>query len=79
MVFVAPIVVTQAEELADMVSWSTGVFQILSAGRTGQLPIMGDWAGETETANRVSAMADSVDCEKRNMSAPHSHSESELL
>ena len=70
MVFVAPIVVTQVEELAETGSWSTGVFQILSAGRTGQLTMVGDWADAAENAIRVSAIADTFDCGDANMQVP---------
>src|ERR1017187_1139652 len=52
-VLAAPIVATQAAELAETGSWSTGVFQILSAGRTGQLPMAGDWAVALQTLSRV--------------------------
>jgi len=48
-------VVTQAEELEETGSWSTGVFQMLSAGRAGQAPMVGDWAS-AERANRVRRM-----------------------
>src|ERR1039457_7077533 len=50
-VLVAPMVATQAAELAETGSWSTGVFQILFAGRNGQLPMAGDWAMALETAS----------------------------
>src|ERR1035437_7932166 len=66
-VFAAPIVLTQADELAETGSWSTGVFQMLSAGRTGQVPMAGAWAAAVETANRMSAMAHAVGFEGRTM------------
>src|SRR5436309_2726064 len=50
---VEPMVVTQLEELVETGSWSTGVFQILSAGWTGQLPIVGDWPKAVDTAQRM--------------------------
>ena len=35
---------THEDELALTGSWSTRAFQILSAGKTGQLPSTGPWA-----------------------------------
>jgi hypothetical protein len=67
-VFAAPIVVTQLAELAEMGNWSTGVFQILSAGRTEHLPITGGWAAAVETANAANAMVHTVDEENRSIS-----------
>ena len=61
---------TQAEELPETGSWSTGVFQMLSAGSTGQVPMVGAWAGAVDTAGRISAMAHAVDCESRAMKVP---------
>src|ERR1035438_5536625 len=71
-VLVAPMVATQAAELAETGSWSTGVFQILSAGRTGQLPMAGDWAMALETASRANPRANKVDCEDLNINMPPS-------
>src|ERR1039458_706963 len=66
-VLVAPMVATQAAELAETGSWSTGVFQILSAGRTGQLPLAGDWAVALRTLSRVNPRPNKVDGEGRNI------------
>src|ERR1035441_8959962 len=66
-VLAAPIVATQAAELAESGSWSTGVFQILSAGRTGQLPMAGDWAVALQTLSRTNPRANKVDGEGRNI------------
>jgi hypothetical protein len=63
-------VATQAAELAETGNWSTGVFQILSGGRTGQLPMVGDWATALDTANRVKPRAETVDCEDRDIDMP---------
>src|ERR1017187_2698005 len=71
-VLVAPMVVTQAAELAETGSWSTGLFQILSEGRTGQLPMAGDCATALETASRANPRANKVDCEDRNINMPPS-------
>jgi hypothetical protein len=60
-------VATQAAELAETGSWSTGVFQILSAGSTGQVPMAGDWAMALETASRANPRANKVECEERNI------------
>jgi hypothetical protein len=46
-----PIVLTQAPDNAATGNWSTGVFQMLSAGSTLQVPIEGACA-EAETAVR---------------------------
>src|SRR5436189_1012978 len=53
-------VLTQAEEFAATGSWSTGVFQILSAGSTGQFPIAGDCAAAAATAPAISTMTRSI-------------------
>jgi hypothetical protein len=39
-----PMVFTQVAELGETGSWSMRVFQMLSAGRTVQFPIVGAWA-----------------------------------
>jgi hypothetical protein len=59
-VFVEPMVVTHAEEPVETESWSTGVFQMLSAGSTEHLPIVGACADATETPSNTNEITDPV-------------------
>jgi hypothetical protein len=54
---VEPMVVTHADELGERDS-STGVFQMLFAGKTVQLPTVGDWANARDAAESISEIAD---------------------
>src|SRR5947208_2648923 len=69
-VLVGPMVLTQAAELAAIGNWSTGVFHMLSIGRTGQPPILGAWPEAVERATKVSAKANTADCGYWDINAP---------
>jgi hypothetical protein len=66
-VFVEPIVVTHAEELVETVSWSTGVFQMLSAGSTEHLPIVGPCADAAERPSSKNEITDPVTGRERSI------------
>src|SRR6476469_3522712 len=69
---VVPMIITQAEELAEMGSWSTGVFQMLSAGSTGHIPILGDCADATQKPDNTIEITRPVTGRERSMYVPRS-------